>query len=111
MGLGGFGAGDLMKMMGQLGKIKENMAQLQEKLRKLRIEGESGGGLVKVAMNGAFEVLEVQVDPEVLKDPETLGPLTAAAFNAALKKCKEALQKETSESLGGINLPPGLMGN
>ena len=110
MGLGGLGAGDLMKMVGQIGKIKENMGQLQEKLKKVVVEGEAGGGMVKVTMNGAFETLDVKIDSEALQDPETVGPLIAAANNVALRKAKEAMQKEAGDALGGIQLPPGMFG-
>lgn len=110
MGLGGLGAGDLLRMVSKLGELKGNMEKLKEKLETLRVHGESGGGMVKVTMNGAFEVLELKVDPEVYKDPETIGPLAAAAVNAALKKCKEILKKEAGEAFGGIDLPPGLLG-
>jgi DNA-binding YbaB/EbfC family protein len=100
-----------MRMVGQFGQIKENMAKLQEKLQKVVVEGQSGGGMVKVTMNGAFETLEVKIDQEALQDPETLGPLIAAAANAALRKSKEALQKETGELFGGVQLPPGFLGS
>jgi DNA-binding YbaB/EbfC family protein len=102
--------GDLMKLMGQAGKIRENMAQMHERAAKQTVEGEAGGGMVKVTANGTGELLTVAIDPEALKDPETLGPLIAAAANAALRKSKEVLLAETRQALGGIDLPPGFMG-
>ncbi len=108
MSLGGMG--DMMKLLGQAGKIRENMAQMQERAARRIVEGESGGGLVKVTANGAGEVLSVAIDPEALRDPESLGPLVAAAVNAATRKGKEVLMEETRQALGGIDLPPGFPG-
>lgn len=108
MSLGGMG--DLMKLMGQAGKIRENMAQMQERAARRTVEGQAGGGLVKVTANGIGEVLAVAIDPEALLDPEALGPLVAAAVNVATRKGKEVLLEETRQALGGIDLPPGFPG-
>ena len=102
------GMGDLMKLVGQMGKIKENMATAQARAGSRRATGEAGAGLVKVACSGLGEVLSVQIDPEALKDPETLGPLLTAAANLALQKSKEILMEETKTAMGGIDLPPDL---
>jgi len=108
MSLGGIG--DLMKLVGQAGKIRENMEQVREKAQKRVVAGEAGGGLVKVRANGLGEVLEVTLEAEALKDPESLGPLIASAVNIALKKGKEAMVEDTREAMGGIDLPPGMPG-
>jgi len=101
--------GDLMKLASQAGKIKENMAQAQERARNRTAAAESGAGMVKVSVNGLGEILSVQIDAEALKDPETLGPLITAATNLALQKGKEILMEETKTAMGGIDLPPGIM--
>lgn len=101
--------GSLMKLMGQLPKLKENIAQAQERARKRTVTGEAGAGLVKVVANGVGEVLSVTIEPEALKDPESLGPLLAAAANVALQKSKEIVMGEAREAMGGIELPPGLL--
>jgi hypothetical protein len=88
------------------------MAKVRERAAARSVEGEAGGGLVKATANGVGEVLSVTVDPEALKDPETLGPLIAAATNVALRKSREILMEEgqkTAEQFG-INLPPGVFG-
>ncbi|GMV82331.1 MAG: hypothetical protein AMXMBFR7_35150 [Planctomycetota bacterium] len=101
--------GDMMKLMGQAGQIKKNMAEMQERAKRRVVEGSSGGGLVKVRANGIGEVLSVEIDPEALKDSESLGPLIAAATNAALRGGREAMLEETKQALGGMELPPGLL--
>jgi DNA-binding protein YbaB len=67
---------------------------------------------VKVTANGVGELLSVTIDPETLKDPETLGPLIAAASNLALHKSREILMEEGQKAAEefGINLPPGVFG-
>ncbi|MGD0092443.1 MAG: YbaB/EbfC family nucleoid-associated protein [Planctomycetota bacterium] len=101
--------GDMMKLVGQLPKLKENIAQAQERARNRTVSGESGAGLVKVVANGVGEVLSVAIEPEALKDPESLGPLIAAATNAALVKSKEVIVGEARTAMGGIELPPGIV--
>ena len=108
MGLGSIG--DLMKLAGQAGKLRENMERVREKAQQRVVEGEAGGGMVKVKANGAGEVLEVLCEPEALKDPDSLGPLIAAAVNVALKKGREAMLEDTREAMGGIDLPAGFPG-
>ncbi len=103
------GMSDVMKLMGQAGKMKENMAQAQERARNRMAVGEAAAGLIKVTANGIGEIIAVRVDPEALKDPELLGPLVVAATNAALNKGKEVLAEEMRTAMKGIDLPPGLM--
>jgi DNA-binding YbaB/EbfC family protein len=103
------GMGDMMKLMGQAGKIKENMALAQDRARNRRATGDAGAGMVKVVANGLGEVISVAVDAEAVKDPETLGPLLTAAINLALQRGKEILMEETKTAMGGIDIPPGLL--
>jgi nucleoid-associated protein EbfC len=103
------GMADLMKLVGQAGKIKENMVEAHERAKNRSAVGEAGAGMVKVTANGIGEVLRVEIDPEVLKDAETVGPLIVAATNLALLKGKEILMEESKTAMGGIDLPPGMM--
>jgi DNA-binding YbaB/EbfC family protein len=101
--------GDMMKLMGQLPKMKQNLAAAQERARNRQAVGESGAGMVKVTANGLGEILSVKIDPEVLKDPELVGPLVTAATNLAIVKSKEVLAEEAKVAMGGMDLPPGLI--
>jgi hypothetical protein len=100
--------GDMMKLMGQMGRLKEIAAEAQERARNRTVNGEAGAGLVKVVANGMGEVLQVTIDPEALKEPDTLGPLIAAAVNQAITKAKQILIEEGQAAMG-IQLPPGLL--
>jgi DNA-binding YbaB/EbfC family protein len=99
----------MMKLMGQAGKIKENIAQAQERARARNTVAEVGGGMVSVTANGLGEIVSIQIDPEALQDHETLGPLLVSATNKAILKSKELLMEETRTAMGGIELPPGLL--
>ena len=106
-GLGGLkDIGNMMKMASQL---KENMALAQARAKNRTASGESGAGMVKATANGIGEIVSVYIDPEALKDPETLGTLIVAATNLALLKGKEILAEETKTAMGGMDLPPGLL--
>jgi len=104
------GITDMLRLAGQMGKIKEQMAAAQERAARRTVHAEVGGGMVKVTAVATGEIVDVQIDPEALKDPETIGPLVAAGTNLALKKAREAMQEEMKTALGGIDLPPGLLG-
>ena len=101
---------DLMKMMKQAQEIQGRMQQMQEELNALQVEGQSGGGLVKVTLNGKMEARSVKLDPSLLKpaDVEMLEDLILAAFQDAKGKVESALQEKMREVTGGLPLPPGL---
>lgn len=91
--------------------MQERMAQMQEEVRAQRVEGTAGGGMVKVTVNGALEVVEVHIDPSIIdpEDPEMFEDLVMAATNQALEKARALAQEAQGKILGGI-LPPGLEG-
>jgi nucleoid-associated protein EbfC len=101
---------DLMKMMKQVQDIQGRMQQMQEELAGLQIEGQSGGGLVKVTLNGKMEARSVKLDPSLMKpeDVEMVEDLLLAAFQDAKGKVEAALQSKMQEVTGGLPLPPGL---
>ena len=101
---------DLMKMMKQVQDIQGRMQQMQDELAALQVEGQSGGGLVKVTLNGKMEARGVKIDPSLMKpgDVEMLEDLLLAAFQDAKAKAEQALQDKMREVTGGLPLPPGL---
>jgi len=94
---------DLMK---NAGKLRESAEKAFEALGKLTVEGASGGGEVKVTVNGRLEVVSVRIDPELLKDgdAELLEELVAAAVNAGMSKAREAAAKSFASIAGGMPL-------
>lgn len=99
------GGGNMMK---QAMALQANMKKAQEEIAVMEITGESGGGMVKVTMNGKHEVKRVQIEPQVVsEDREMLEDLIAAAINDAVNKVDAASQARMSSMMSGINLPPG----
>ncbi len=75
---------------------------------QLTAEGASGGGMVKVTMNGRHEARRVQIEPAVVgEDREMLEDLVAAACNDAVRKVEAAVQDKMSGAMAGMQLPPG----
>jgi len=100
------GIGNLMKQAQQL---QANMQKAQAEIAAMEVTGESGGGMVKVTINGRHEARRVQIDPSVpLDDREMLEDLVAAAFNDAVHRLEATTQEKMSGLMGGMNLPPGL---
>lgn len=96
------GGMNLQQMMQQAQKMQEQMAKDME---ALRVSASAGGGIVKVEMNGAKEVLSVVIDPEATGDVEMLQDLIVAAINECGRKVDETLQNRLGNALGGLNLP------
>lgn len=79
--------------------------QMGREMKELKVEASAGGGAVSVKMRGDFEVVELKISPDLVKDGDTemIEDLTVAALNEARRKVEEALKGK----LGGM-LPPGL---
>jgi len=100
------GIGNLMK---QAQQMQANMQKAQEEIAAMEVTGESGGGMVKVTINGRHEAKRVQIDPSVpMDDREMIEDLVAAAFNDAAHRLEAMTQQKMSGLMGGMNLPPGL---
>ena len=89
-------------------KMSEKMKETQEVLKKIEIEGISGGNSVKVIMNGEGDLKKITFDDALLKESkEILEDLIVAAHNDAKSKLKKKKAEEISKVTGGIDLPPG----
>jgi DNA-binding YbaB/EbfC family protein len=100
--------GQIAGLMKNLPKIREEMAKLQGKLAQISAEGDAGGGMVRVRVNGTMEVVSCTFSDEALKDREMLEDLTVAAINQAMKKAKDLVAQETAKMASGMGLPPGM---
>jgi len=99
------GLGDLMK---KAQKMQEDMKQAQERLAQEEVVGESGAGMVKITLNGKYEVRRVEIDPSLMSDDkEMLEDLIAAAFNGAGQRVAEKAKENMAELTAGLPLPPG----
>jgi hypothetical protein len=99
--------GNIGNMMKQVQQMQAKMAEIQAELEKMEVEGTSGGGMVKVIVNGKQDVLSIAIDPEVVdKDEiEMLQDLIVAAINQAKEKAQAIQTEQMSAITGGLNLP------
>jgi len=89
-------------------KMSEKMKETQETLKKIEVEGMSGGNAIRVTMNGDGELKKISLDKNLLKESkEILEDLLIAAHNDAKFKLKKKTSEEISKVTGGISLPPG----
>jgi DNA-binding YbaB/EbfC family protein len=98
--------GNLMK---QAQKMQEDMQKAQEEVANMEIEGQSGGGMVKVIMTGRHEIRKVTLDDSLMQDDkEMIEDLLAAAVNDAVRKVEQQTQDKMSGLTAGLNLPGGM---
>ena len=100
----------LAGMFGNMSKIQEEMERFQEKVGQITAEGDAGGGMVRVRVNGKFDVLSCVLSEEVfnLGDRELLQDLLVGAANQALERAREQVADETKKMAGNMGLPPGM---
>ncbi len=93
---------NIQQMMKQAQQMQE---QLQKQMQQLRVEGNAGGGMVTVTINGAKQIQSLRIDPDVVskEDVGMLQDLIVAAVNDAQRKADE----EMAQKMGGM-LPPGM---
>lgn len=100
--------GNIAQLMQQAQRMQDNLKKAQEELGSLEVEGQSGGGMVKITLTGRMECRAVRIDPSVLSDAEMLEDLVTAAFNDAVNKANEESQKRMSAATAGMPIPPGM---
>ena len=101
--------GELGNILKQAQKMQEELQKTQERLAQEEVTGESGGGMVRVTMNGRHEVKRIEIDPALLADDkEILEDLVAAAVNAAVQRVAEKMQEGMTGLTAGLQLPPGM---
>ena len=97
-------------MMKQAQQLQKKMAEAQQKLNDIEVEGESGGGLVKVIATAKGSFKRISIDDSLVKldEKEILEDLITAAINDAKEKGETAANEEMKTLTGGLPLPPGM---
>ena len=97
-------------MMKQAQELQGRMTEMQAEMERARIEGQSGGGLVVLTMNGKGDLAAIRIDPSLLKpeEAEILEDLIVAAHNDAKAKVERLMQEKMQSLTGGLPLPPGM---
>ena len=95
---------NIQQMMKQAQQMQE---RLQKQMAELKVEGNAGGGMVTVIINGAKQIQSLKIDPEVVSkdDVEMLQDLIVAAVNDAHRKVDEALASQMQGMMGGLRIP------
>ena len=101
---------NLADIMKQAGQMQAKMADVQEKLEHMFVQGQAGNGLVKITMSGKLSVRSIEIDPSLMKagENEMLEDLLMTAFSDAKAKAEAAAAEEMKSVTAGMPLPPGI---
>ena len=102
--------GNMAKMLKQAQDMQKRIESVQAELSDTVIDVDSGGGMVRIKINGKLELLELNIDSEVLKeDKEIIEDLIIAAVNKVISKAQSDSQDKmnsvTGGMLSGLNIP------
>lgn len=105
----GFGLGKMKELTDAFKKaqqVQEGAKRLQEELEQMEIEGEAGGGLVKVVLSGNQEPLKVTLSPDALNEgADVVSDLVLTAMKNAYANSTATMREKMEELTGGLNLP------
>ena len=97
---------DFNKILEKAKEIEKKMKESQENLKKIEVNGVSGGDAVEVTLNGDGEMIKIALNDEIFKeDKEIIEDLITAAHNDAKSKLKSKTSEEISKATGGIGIP------
>ncbi len=107
-GLGGLG--DMAKIMKQAQEMQSKMAEAQERLNSITVEGEAGAGLVKATATAKGELVGLDIDASIFNgdDKEVVEDLILAAVKDAQARASETANDEMGKVTEGLNLPAGM---
>ena len=93
-------------MLSKAKAMQEKMKQAQDQIKKIEVEGEAGGNLVKVILTGDYEIKSIEITEAAKKEnQEIINDLIIAAYNNAKENLKKKSSEKISKITGGINLP------
>ena len=96
---------DFSKILEKAKEIEGKMKESQEKIKQIEVIGESGGGIVKVILNGEGDINKIELSDEVIKEDKTLiEDLIKAAHNNAKDKLKTKTSEEIAKATGGLGI-------
>lgn len=101
---------DMSALLAQAQQVQQQLMETQAELARAEVQGEAGGGLVRVTMRGSGGVIAVSIDPKVIdpSDPETLQDLIVGALDDAAAKAAQLVQSRLGPLAGGMGNSPGL---
>jgi len=101
------GLGNIGNIMKQAQQMQQRLAEMKDQLEKEEVTASSGGGMVKVTMNGKQKLTAIKIDPEVVnkEDVEMLEDLIYSAVNEAQERVQEMVKEKMGDLTGGLNIP------
>ncbi len=98
---------NMKELVKQAQKMQQKITQMQEELALKKVEATSGGGMVKVVVNGKNELVSISIEKEVInpEDPDMLQDLIIAAVNEGMHRAKEMVESEMSKVTGNMKIP------
>ena len=93
-------------MLSKAKAMQEKMKEAQDQIKKITVDGEAGGNLVKVTLSGDYELKSIEITEAAKKEnQEIINDLIIAAYNNAKDNLKKKSAEELSKATGGLNLP------
>ena len=93
-------------MLSKAKAMQDKMKEAQDQIKKIEVEGEAGGKLVKVILAGDYELKSIIISDEAKKEgQEIINDLIIAAYNNAKNNLKKKSAEELAKATGGLNLP------
>ena len=101
---------DLMGLMKQAQAMQTKMQDMQSELERVEVDGQSGGGLVKVTLSAKGQMKGISIDPSLFKaeEAEILEDLIVTAHEDARKKAERMTEEKMRDVTAGLPLPPGM---
>ena len=102
-----FDMSNMKDMFQQVRTAQKQMKEMKKELAKMRVEGETGGGMVKATVDGEFTLVDLQIDQTLLEpdDIKALPRLIMKAIQTAQKNAKNQVMEKAKDMTGGMNIP------
>ncbi|MCR5151308.1 MAG: YbaB/EbfC family nucleoid-associated protein [Clostridiales bacterium] len=94
-------------MMKKIQEMQANMEAVQKEIEETVFSSSTGGGIVEAKVNGAHQVVEININPEAVDpdDVEMLQDLIISAVNESIRKANEAMESGMEKAKGGLSIP------
>ena len=105
--------GQMMGLLKNMPKLQAAMAEMQQKVGQISVDGNAGAGMVVVTVNGRMEVTKCAISDDAIKlnDRDMLADLIMAATNMALSKARQEVANASQQMAqeAGLPIPPGML--
>ncbi len=99
---------DMFDLVKQANQMRGEMRKAQKELASLEVQGEAGGGMVRIVMTCTHRIRQLEIEDSLLNDRKSmLEDLIKAAFNDAIQKVERTVKERYTNVTGGM-LPPGM---